>query len=71
MIFGHRPFGAIGGDVALVSQMIHFIEDLPDEWKDKWMEMKDEYVQNHGDDTSEHMVYLPPEPSRSQPYLRL
>lgn len=64
MIFGHRPFGAIDGDAGLVSQMIHFIEDLPDEWKDKWMEMKDKYVKSRGVDTSEHMVYLPPKPSR-------
>lgn len=71
MIFGQRPFGVMDGDAGLVLQMIHFIEDLPDEWKDKWMEMKDEYVKSRGDDASEHMVYLPPKPSRSQRYLRL
>lgn len=53
MIFGHRPFGAYDGDAFLVSQMVHFVEDLPDEWKDKWAEMKEDYVKSHGDDTGE------------------
>lgn len=53
MIFGHRPFGAYGGDAFLVSQMIHFVENLPEEWKEKWLEMKDEYVKTHKDETGE------------------
>lgn len=60
MIFGHRPFGALYGVTGLVSQMIHFIEDLPDEWKDGWVEMKDEYAKTRGDDTSEHLDYFRP-----------
>lgn len=53
MIFGHRPFGAYGGDACLVSQMIHFVEDLPDEWSEKWQEMIEEYVKTLSYDTGE------------------
>lgn len=43
MLFGHRPFGTLRNDSKLiVPQMINFVEDLPDEWKEKWLKMKDE-----------------------------
>lgn len=53
MIFGHRPFGAYDGDAFLVSQMIHFVEDLPNEWKEKWLEIKEEYGKIHDGDKGE------------------
>lgn len=53
MIFGHRPFGAYDGAAFLVPQMIHFVEDFPTEWKEKWLEIKDEYGKTHDDDTGE------------------
>jgi hypothetical protein len=31
MVFGYRPFMTLKGRASLVSQMIHFVEDLPDE----------------------------------------
>lgn len=57
MIFGHRPFGAYDGDAFLVSQMIHFVEDLPDEWKEKWLEIKEEYGRTHDGDTGEFLHF--------------
>lgn len=54
MVVGYQPFGAFGpGDETLVSQMIHFNEDLPDEWKDRWLKMKEESGESF-DDAGEH-----------------
>ncbi len=33
----------------LVAQMIHFVEDLPDEWQLKWAEMKEAAGGEHED----------------------
>lgn len=65
MIFGHRPFGAYDGDAFLVSQMIHFVEGLPDEWKEKWLEIKEEYVKTHNADTREFPLLSVPTSSYS------
>ncbi|KAH8746901.1 kinase-like domain-containing protein [Diaporthe sp. PMI_573] len=57
IVFGSRPFMAYQGDDFLVSQMIHFIEDLPDEWKGQWMKMKEETPRPYDNDTGERIVY--------------
>lgn len=51
MIFGHRPFGGYSEDVCLVSEMIHFVEALPGEWREKWVEMRESHLKTHVDDT--------------------
>lgn len=49
MILDYRPFGTIRNDCKLVvPQMIDFIEDLPDEWKDEWLKMKNELAESEG-----------------------
>lgn len=68
MIFRHRPFDAFDGDAFLVSQMIHFVEDLLDEWKEKWLEIKEEYGKTHGGDTGEFPLLLVPVPFYSMCY---
>lgn len=62
MIFGHRPFGGYSEDVCLVSEMIHFVEDLPGEWSEKWLEMKESYLKARIDDTGGYSF-------RSQVYI--
>ncbi|KAG8163084.1 hypothetical protein KVR01_007562 [Diaporthe batatas] len=49
MAIGYKPFGAYREDAFLVSQMIGFIEDLPDEWKGKWRKMKEESEESYDD----------------------
>lgn len=46
IIFGGRPFCAPpkhGEHYRLVRQMINFVEDLPEEWKEAWLQMKEEF----------------------------
>lgn len=49
MAIGYKPFGAYREDAFLVSQMIGFVEDLPDEWKEKWLQMKEESEESYDD----------------------
>lgn len=42
MAIGYKPFMAYREDAFLVSQMIGFVEDLPEEWKEKWLKMKED-----------------------------
>lgn len=39
LIFAARPFQYLGDDSVLVVQMIGFVEELPDQWKNKWETM--------------------------------
>ncbi|KAK2603198.1 hypothetical protein N8I77_009672 [Diaporthe amygdali] len=53
MVFGYKPFEAFGGDEFLVSQMVHFVEDVPEEWKGKWLKMKEDSEKPYIKDTDE------------------
>lgn len=45
-MIGKRPFQWLWDVDYLVAQMIHFVEDLPDEWRLKWAEIKQEAGRN-------------------------
>lgn len=49
MVVGYKPFMTFHEDASLVSQMIGFVEDLPDEWKGKWLKMKEESEESYDD----------------------
>ena len=40
LVMGHRPFEWLWDMDRLVAQMIHFVEELPSEWRPKWERMK-------------------------------
>lgn len=49
MVFGAKPFSAFrSGEEFLVAQMIHFVEDLPNEWQDQWLKMRDDSTKPDG-----------------------
>ena len=48
-MIGKRPFQWLWDVDRLVAQMIHFVEDLPDEWRPKWAGMKREAGRKHED----------------------
>jgi serine/threonine-protein kinase SRPK3 len=39
-MFGCRPFQFLSEIDVLVAQMIHFVEDLPAEWRTEWERLK-------------------------------
>lgn len=41
MVFAARPFQSLGDRCLVIAQMIHFVEDLPAEWRPQWEVMKD------------------------------
>jgi len=49
LVMGKRPFQWLWHVDYLVAQMIHFVEDLPDEWRLKWAKMKQEAGRKHED----------------------
>lgn len=49
MVVGYKPFMTFQEDASLVSQMIGFVEDLPDEWKAKWLKMKEQSEESYDD----------------------
>ncbi|KAH6846962.1 kinase-like domain-containing protein [Chaetomium sp. MPI-CAGE-AT-0009] len=58
LVMGNRSFQWLFYEDNLVAQMIHFVEDLPDEWRLKWAEMKREAGRKH-DDIPERMTGRP------------
>ncbi|KAK4039482.1 kinase-like domain-containing protein [Parachaetomium inaequale] len=40
VVMGSRPFMYLGDMDFLVAQMIHFVEDLPEEWRPQWEQMQ-------------------------------
>ncbi len=40
LVIGRRPFQWLWDMDCLVAQMIHFVEDLPSEWRPEWARMK-------------------------------
>jgi hypothetical protein len=40
LLMGTRAFMYLGDMDFLVAQMIHFVEDLPEEWRPQWEEMQ-------------------------------
>lgn len=57
MVFGYKPFEAFEGDDFLVSQMVHFVEDVPEEWKEKWLKMKEDSEKPYIKATGEEILY--------------
>lgn len=57
MVVGYKPFMTFQEDASLVSQMIGFVEDLPDEWKAKWLKMKEQSEESY-DDVDEEAQWL-------------
>ncbi|KAK4138477.1 kinase-like protein [Trichocladium antarcticum] len=49
LVIGKRPFQWLWDVDYLAAQMIHFVEDLPDEWRHKWAEMKEAAGRKHED----------------------
>ncbi|KAK4152735.1 kinase-like domain-containing protein [Chaetomidium leptoderma] len=49
LVIGKRPFQWLWDVDYLVAQMIHFVEDLPDEWRPRWAEIKKEAGRKHED----------------------
>lgn len=72
MIFGHKPFGVFKHDaVFLVPQMISFVEDLPDEWSEKWQNMKDGLVESDDGNLGEYPSLTFTQPSYLLMHLQL
>lgn len=63
MIMGTIPFQFLGDVDVLVAQMIHFVEDLPEEWKPEWERMKKRSGRNFDDIPGELTSYLVDIPS--------
>lgn len=61
MIFGGKPFMAFQDDTFLVAQMINFVEDLPEEWKETWLKMK-EKSENSYDIPGEQIISIQAQP---------
>lgn len=39
MVFAAYPFQYLGDDDVLIAQMIGFVEGLPCEWEEQWLQM--------------------------------
>lgn len=62
MVFGGKPFMAFQVDSFLVAQMINFVEDLPEEWKEQWLQMKEKSENSYDDIPGEQIIFTQPQP---------
>lgn len=62
MVFGGKPFIAFQDDSFLVAQMINFVEDLPEEWKEQWLQMKEKSENSYDDIPGEQIIFTQPQP---------
>lgn len=58
LVIGRRPFEWLWDVDRLVAQMIHFVEDLPSEWRPEWSSMKKSAGRNWSDIPG--MIKFPP-----------